>query len=853
MAMGRQTIGPADFAARFSAVVTASGLSFRKIEARSGVGRSAVNAWARGTSLPQSDVEFVAVVRVCARAAENRGNGLRTALRSEREWRALLAAAKQTRDSRAVLPHPQPSASRTRHPNVIVSRPAADQPRAEGTVPLTRRLPPVWNVPRRNPFFTGRDEALTEIERRLRHHHGTAAIGVVTLGGMGGMGKSQTAVEYAHRHAADFHLVWWVNADSPILATAGLTDLARELALPTDGPPRTVLRRLWTVLDERDDWLLIYDNVDDPAALADLRPPGSGRLLLTGRSPVIGRFSTPVEIGVFTRAESVLLLLQRCPGLPPQDADRVADALGDLPIAVEQAGCFLAETGLDVEDYLGLLTDQPAAAGLSDPTLDRHPGLAAVVATSWARTDAVSAQAASLLDQLAFLAPEPLPLAPIPSGTSTTRFGVQVGDACTTATLVRQVSAMGLVRHVGTTLWVHRLVQALLRARMAPEQQARSRRDAQQLLGTAVPGDPENPACWPAYATLSPHIQALADAPAAHNDSTPEPDQFRVLLLNLARYLYVSCHYVAAQRLASHAHVRWSRILGPDHRDTLDCASRLADPLFGLGAYAAALGLLEDTLARSRRALGENDPDTLASAHSLAAAYDDLGRHAAARDVLEDTFGQQRRTLGEDHPATLRSAISLAAALHDLGEHTAARDLQEDTLGRLRQTLGRDHPDTLRAAKSLAYTLYGLGSHQVARDLHDDTLARQRRVLGDHHLHALSSASGLAIARTGLSQYAAARDLLEHTYTNNWRSLGKDHPETLRSAHDLATALYALGDYSAARDLFQETLARRHRVLGQDHTDTHQTAKRLAQLPPCATTLADTERRDGTRGSDSSG
>ncbi|MEX5637785.1 FxSxx-COOH system tetratricopeptide repeat protein [Parafrankia sp. FMc2] len=413
-----------------------------------------------------------------------------------------------------------------------------------GEVEFPRQLPPVWNVPARNPFFTGREGFLATLEHRLRRaadeRGQSGPVAVVPMQGMGGVGKTQLAVEYAHRHTSDYQAVWWVNADNLTVATAGLVDLAAALSLPTDGLPSTVLRLLWAALGARTDWLLIYDNVDDPAGLADLRPPESGRLLLTSRNPTLGHLAALVEVGEFDREESVALLRRRCPALSDLQADRVAAALGDLPLAVEQAGCFLTDTGLDVADYLDLLATRPEQAGLADPTLDRHAGLVAVVAASCTRLHAASPIAAAFLDQLAFCAPEPLPLAPAATSAAG-RFGVRVGDTATTATVVRQIKSLGLARHAGTAVQVHRLIQALLRARLPADEQARTHRAAQRLIATANPGDPNDPTSWSAYATLTPHIQILAN----HQDSDPtdpipEPDQFRALLLAAARYLHVS-------------------------------------------------------------------------------------------------------------------------------------------------------------------------------------------------------------------------------------------------------------------------------------------------------------------------
>ncbi len=658
-----------------------------------------------------------------------------------------------------------------------------------GPTEFPHALPPIWSVPPRNPFFTGRVNLLEEIHRRLGAPAvDGAAVGVVPVQGMGGIGKTQIAVEYAHRYANYYQLIWWVNADSPTLTMTGLLDLAGALALPIDGPPATVIRRLWAALAQREDWLLIYDNVDDPATVADLRPPASGRLLVTSRSPTIGRLASElITVVEFDRAESVSLLRRRRPVLSAEEADRLAAALGDLPLAVEQAGCFLADTGLDVDDYLDLLATQPAAAGLADPTLDRHPGLAAIVATSMGRMKELNPSAAALLEQMAFLAPEPLPL--IPSGASrTSGFGVSIGDAATTATIVRQLTGLALVRRTGAALQVHRLVQALIRSALTAEERTATRRAAQNLLATAHPGDPDNAATWSSYAAITPHVQAFTDPSLPGDDAEPEVTGFRALLLDVVYYLYTSGHYRPAIALASHTLQRWRQTLPPDHLDTLKLATNLASALIGSGDFAAAVELSEDTLARARRVLSDDHPHTLHTANGLAGALNLMGEAAQARDLHYDTLSRRRRVLGEDHPQTLNSANNLAVVLNGMGDHAAARELVEDALPRARRVLGDDHPHTLRAADHLAAALIGLGEYAPGRELAADTLPRAQRVLGDDHADTLRAASHLALVIGRSGDLPSALVLARDTVNRCRRVLGEGHLRT-RWAEDILATL----------------------------------------------------------------
>ncbi|MFE2582969.1 NB-ARC domain-containing protein, partial [Streptomyces sp. NPDC059378] len=245
--------------------------------------------------------------------------------------------------------------------------------------PVTRPRP-IQALPSRNAAFTGRTALLERVDASMRHtgQDGVEDHGVVSLIGMGGIGKTQLALEYTHRHADEYGLVWWVGADQLAAVMASLTALASHLGL-TAAQPSLLIRALWVELAARRDWLLVYDNLDDLGAMNDLLPPDGGKLLITGRDPRIGRIGTRIDVTEFERDESITLLSRRCPSLSPDDADRVAAAVGDLPLSVEQVGCFLDETGLATSDYLRLLGSQPAASGLDDRTVSAHPGLVSVV------------------------------------------------------------------------------------------------------------------------------------------------------------------------------------------------------------------------------------------------------------------------------------------------------------------------------------------------------------------------------------------------------------------------------------------------------------------------------------------
>jgi transcriptional regulator with XRE-family HTH domain/tetratricopeptide (TPR) repeat protein len=602
---------------------------------------------------------------------------------------------------------------------------------------LAGRRPRLWNIPARNPAFTGREDLLAAVREQLRS--GQAAV-VQALYGMGGVGKTQLAAEYAHRFAGNYDLAWWINAEQSGLIGNQVANLGQGLGcIPPGAGSEAVRAAVLAELRQHARWLLIFDNATGPAEVMAWLPGAGGHVLITSRERGWDEVATPVEVDVLTRAESVEMLRHRVPGIPGADADRLAAALGDLPLAIAQAAGFMAGTAMSADQYLRLL--QTRAGQLLDRAVPgTYPqSLAAATAVTAAQLTAHDPAAVELASLCAFLAPEPVPEEIFTGAAGLLPGGLaeQAADPMAWRQTLAHLAGQSLARVDHRGLQMHRLTQAILRDQLTPDRAAATRRCTEAILAASDPGDPTNPETWARWAQLMPHVLA-ADLAATDNPA------LRELVRRVCWYLIERGDARTPRDLVSHLYQQWRDRLGEDHEHTLMAAHYLAWALLELGRYTESRDLNEETLERRRRVLGDDDPDTLNSAHNLAVVLRELGQVQAARDLDHDNLARQRRVLGQDHPSVLRSASSLAADLRELGQLQAARDLDEDTLERRRRILGQDHPDTLYSAYNLAADLRELGQLQAARDLDEDTLERRRRVLGQDHPDTLRSAYNLA-------------------------------------------------------------------------------------------------------------
>jgi hypothetical protein len=408
-------------------------------------------------------------------------------------------------------------------------------------------------LPPRNPVFTGRNEMLAEVGRLLAG----GPVAVVAVRGLGGMGKSQVALEYAHRMRASgrYRAAGWVRADSAVTVAGDLAAMAPLLGLPADGPAGEVAASVVAALRSRRDWLVVFDNAQAPRDLARMLPGGAGHVLITSRNRAWSGVASQLDLEVFSRAESVAFLCRRSARDEPDAAGELAGELGDLPLALAQAAAYIDARAVTIGGYLALYQDAALARRLREEGLDagEYP---ASVARAWLlnfrRLSAECPAAVELLRLCAFLDPDDIDLDVLAAGAA------EAGEVLATALgdrLERAETAGALARASLVTapaegrLRLHRLVQAVTRDQLDDDQDAAWSRRALRLVAAVFPGEPEDHRSWPVCARLAPHVEAVA----AHAERYPDLAVIRGSLLGrLGIYLVASAQFRARGRRPGH-------------------------------------------------------------------------------------------------------------------------------------------------------------------------------------------------------------------------------------------------------------------------------------------------------------
>ncbi|KAL6407343.1 kinesin light chain [Ilyonectria robusta] len=742
-----------------------------------------------------------------------------------------------------------------------------------------------WVVPlSHNDYFVGRGKEISQLLAKISPGRNTSNCQKAVLEGLGGIGKTQMALEAAFQFRQKYQdcSVFWVPTMDLATFENAYRNIGRKLlVVGIDNDEADVKTLVKAALNHEDvgSWLLVVDNADDSdllfghTNLADYLPSGPhGSILFTTRNhDVVMKLGVShmdvIAVGEMNQDESLALLkthLKEDQLGDTESTTKLLEFLTHLPLAIRQASAYMARNRISTTEYLNLCqaSDEDTIDLLSRcfEDLRPHEDRQNPVATTWL----ISFQhivrhhplAGDYLRFMCFLVEKDIPLSLLPLSARRTETVEAIGtlkayafvtqregqDAYDIHRLVR-LSMLNWLKQKGEhTEWATKVMRRLENVFPYPEHDNKDEwmrylPHALRVLGSGSvsPNDDgkrrlrHNVACsnylLGNYKTAEQLFRLtfmlLLGEPLEVNDFTLST------MASLAHVLFRQGDYGGAEQLYQQALALQATVFGKDDPVTLNIMEGIANVLDHQGSYQEAGKLYQEILVLRTKALGTEHPETLIAMHNIANTRLNQGSYGESERLYRQTLALSMKVLGIEHHRTIDTMIGLASVLQKQGSYEEAEQLSQQTLVLQTKALGTEHPETLNAMQNLANSRFTQGSYGEAKRLYRQTLALRTKVLGAEHPHTLDTMRGISNILLLQGSYDEAQQGYRQILALQVKALGAENPNALITMSCLAEALYKQESFTKAEELYQQTLALQTKILGAEHPDTLHTVHRL--------------------------
>ncbi|KAH8659344.1 hypothetical protein BGZ60DRAFT_456926 [Tricladium varicosporioides] len=707
-----------------------------------------------------------------------------------------------------------------------------------------------------DPDFVERPDITTWLQDELNLPGRRAA-----LIGLGGVGKSQLAIQYAYqiRQQSPSTYVFWVHGGTRALFEEAYRSIADRLQLPGRHDPKNDILRLvyeWLFDETNGQWLMILDNADDidvfyprrhdqittvPSTqrlLASLLPQSSnGRILVTSRSRDVaerltGSSRTVKPMQPMDEAQARQLLKKKLRDKYAEEvATHLVHALEYIPLAITQAAAYILRRAPRMSSSLYLeefrRSEKKRTSLLNRPICDlrRYADAANSVVTTWQITfEQIRKERPSATDLLSFMSifnPQGIPEWVLRNEGSEDDSDELDDDLET----LRDYSLVAVTTQKDA-YEMHALVQLCTRAWLSSVNEIeRWRHGFLHIMSKEYPsGNYEN---WPKCQQLEPHIAQVIETEPVAAEAIKD---WARLLTNAGWYGWQIGRYDTAIAMLRKAVDVQERVLSSEHSDMLLSIALVALVLRHQGRYEEAEQMHRRALDGYEKAMGKDHPYTLPSVGNLASVLRHQGRYEEAEQMHRRALDGYEKAMGKDHPDTLTGVANLASVLQDQGRYEEAEQMHRRALDGYEKVLGKDHPYTLTSVSHLASVLRHQGRYEETEPMHQRALDGREKVLGKDHPYTLTSVGNLASVLQHQGRYEEAEQMHRRALDGYEKAMGKDHPYTLRSVANLASVLQHQGRYEVAEQMHRRALGGYEKALGKDHPDTFTSVSHLASV-----------------------
>jgi len=687
-----------------------------------------------------------------------------------------------------------------------------------------------FNLPYKpNPFFTGREDIIKRLHDGLFVSEETTSLHPLAISGLGGMGKTQTAIEFANRYRDKYKAVFWVDAESRESLISGFISIARLLNLPqkNDKDPNVVIGAAKYWLGNNTDWLLIFDNVDDFLLTGEFTPPtGKGHIIITTTRQATGDLAHKIEIEKMPAEDGILFLLRRgkiirydapleCASDEDQATARdIVRELEGLPLALDQAGAYIEETPCTLKEYLEIFRGQGAEllARRGNLTASHPAPVTTTILISFKKVETLKPEAANLLRLCAFFAPGAIPEEIFIKGSaySTMQNQLKFYNALEVAgrfSLLKRDPAKRVV-------YIHGLVQKVLQDQMnKPTCRVWAER-ALAVVNYLFPSNEfEN---WSLCERLLPQALIVLSRIEEFELVSKESSH---LLHQTGAYLTTRGYFEKAEKFLNQATAIGKKVFGEEPHVVTSMLNNLGTVLEEQRRYKEAEALHRKILEIRRKTHGEEHPDVATSLDSLAISLVSLNRHEEAETLHWEALKMRERLFGEDHPDIAASMGNLAVCIEKQERYKEAKDWHRKALKMREKLFGEDHPAIAVNLNNLAANLGAQKRYKNAETLHRRALEMGKQLYGEEHPFVATSLSNLANNLDRQGKYEDAETLYREAIRIKRIFFGLENPAVAIYLNGLATNLKLQGRCEDAKSLYLDALEimkKNHKMDSQD-------------------------------------
>ncbi|KAN0085314.1 P-loop containing nucleoside triphosphate hydrolase protein [Elaphomyces granulatus] len=658
-----------------------------------------------------------------------------------------------------------------------------------GNDTLSTRPIPSSTVPfRRDRDFVHR-ETLSEIQTRC-----SQPASRVALVGLGGVGKSQLAIEYSYqvRESSPDMWVFWVHASSAARFQEGYRKIAQRVKIAGwDNPAANILQLVhnWLCDEANGRWFMVIDNADDAsvllhpvhesrvgdnsikAALSEtlseyLPQSQNGSILVTSRSQdvafrITGDTSDIIPVDPMDERVAVDLLRKKLRGdFDENDAKRLLHALDYMPLAISQAAAFISQRSphTTLSKYLQDLqkSDTDRAKLLNKHVIDtRRDGKASnsIIATwqiSFENICKERPSASRLLSLMCLFDRQGIPKSLLNGRYRESNDSEDDSEDDFEDDFEDDIYTLCSYSLIGTNadateFEMHRLVQFSTKSWLELRGETEKWKEKFiAIMDEEFPlGRYEN---WTECQKLFPHVEKALEYRPANQDYL---ERWASILFDAGWFADDKGNYGIAEKMNKQAADAYMKALGPEHPSTLSSMANLASTYSNQGRWKEAEDLQVKELEICQRVLGQEHPDTLTSMNNLALTHRSQGRWKEAEELEVRVMETGKTVLGQEHPDTLASMNNLALTYGKQGRWKEAEELQVKALEICQRVLGEEHPNTLTSMHNLASIFKGQGRDKEAMALMEDCIRMLIRALGPDHPHTTKSQDTLNEWRMG--------------------------------------------------------------------------------------------------------